>query len=357
MSLPKLALIGVGRIGSFHALHAAELAKSGACQLTAIAEPVEERARRVAAEVAQFTGSEVRIFPGVDDLVASGASDAAFIATPTHSHRRDATTLVEAGYRVLLEKPLTGTLDDDRAMAAMLDAKHPHAIMLAFQRRFDEPLRHAKRLLEQGAIGRVFKIVSILEDSRPKPNGYDSGGILPDMSVHNVDEVLWLSGKRPTAALSIGSCVYGHSLSTPPEDFDDASLQIWFPDMIAQIQVSRNHVTGYRNEIWMFGEQGRIHVGRFQLPTRRVTVEAWDREKLIDQAAYDMPDYSTRGRAVPEFVDRFGPAYKAELAAFLDCCAKGVPFPVTHADGIRAMEVIAAGGKRVTTEADATRIS
>ena len=58
----------------------------------------------------------------------------------------------------MLEKPLTGTLEADRAFAAKLDRDHPDALMLASQRRFDEPLQYAKELLESGAIGRVFKI-------------------------------------------------------------------------------------------------------------------------------------------------------------------------------------------------------
>jgi myo-inositol 2-dehydrogenase/D-chiro-inositol 1-dehydrogenase len=348
----KLAIVGVGRIGAFHALHAAELAaETGACELTALVDTAPERAQRTAAELAAITRAEIAVFSSVEDLAASGRCAAAFIATPTASHRHDASVLVESSYRVLLEKPLTGSAAEDRVFAAHLDARYPEAIMLAFQRRFDEPLRHAKKLLDHGAIGRVFKIVSILEDSRPKPNGYVSGGILPDMSVHNVDEVLWLSGSVPAAAFSIGSCVYGHSLTDPREDFDDASLHLWFPSLIAQIQVSRNHVSGYRNETWIFGEQGRIHVGRFQLPTRHVTVEAWSRDASIDQANYVMRDY---GRTVPEFLDRFGPAYKAELATFVDCCRNGRPFPVTHADGLRAMEVISAGARTVLTQESAT---
>src|SRR5206468_7967087 len=108
-----------------------------------------------------------------------------------------ATTLIRSGCRVMLEKPLTGSLETDRAFAGELDRDYPHAVMLGFQRRFDEPMRYAKELLATSAIGRVFKIVSALEDSDPAPNGFKSGGILPDMAVHNVDEILWLTWRMP----------------------------------------------------------------------------------------------------------------------------------------------------------------
>ena len=42
-------------------------------------------------------------------------------------------------------------------------------------------------------------------------------------------------------------------------------------------------------------------------------------------------------------MDRFGAAYKAEVSEFVVQCVAGKEFSVTHRDGVRAMEVIAAG--------------
>jgi predicted dehydrogenase len=67
-----------------------------------------------------------------------------------------------------------------------------------------------------------------------------------------------------------------------------------------------------------------------------------------------MRDY---GKPLPEFIDRFGPAYKAEVAAFLDCCAEDKPFPTTHRDGLRAQEVISAAMSAVITPESAARVN
>jgi myo-inositol 2-dehydrogenase / D-chiro-inositol 1-dehydrogenase len=337
----RIAVAGVGRMGAIHALHVHELARdTGCCQLAAIAEPDADRARNFL----NGEGLNIPVFRDVDELAKSQICDAAVIVTPTVDHRAHATTLISAGYRVLLEKPLTGALEDDRAFAAELDSSHPNALMLAFQRRFDEPLEYARALMEKGAIGRVFKIYSALEDSSPAPNGYNSGGILPDMSVHNVDEILWLTGRMPTRALSIGSRIYSHALTTCQEDFDDALLCMWFGgDLLGQVQVTRNHVSGYRVETIMFGDQGQIHVGRFDQRLNSVMVEAYGRRGRSGPIAvktFTMRDYKM---ALPEFADRFGPAYKAELAAFVQCCRENAPFPTTHRDGVRARAVIEAG--------------
>ncbi len=341
----KVGVAGIGRMGAIHARHVLELAReTGACQLAALADAEEERARRFAAE----TGCRVPIFSSVDELADSGVCDAAVVVTPTSCHREHAARLAASGRRVLIEKPLTGSLEADREFSAELDRNHPHAVMLAFQRRFDAPLQYAKELLTGGAIGRVFKIYSSLEDSNPAPDGYQSGGILPDMSVHNVDEILWLTGQMPRAALAIGSRLYSHRLTTCREDFDDALLYLWFSgELTAQVQVSRNHVSGYRVETVIFGEEGQIHVGRFEQKPLEVLVEAYGRRGAsapLARRVFAMRDY---GRPLPEFVDRFGPAYKNELAVFVDCCRGGAPFPTSHRDGLRAQQVIAAGMRAV----------
>jgi predicted dehydrogenase len=242
---------------------------------------------------------------------------------------------------------MTESLNSDRKLAARLNRDSPQAVMLAFQRRFDGPLQYAKKLLDEGAIGRPFKIVSILEDSNPLPDGYVSPGLLKDMSIHNVDEVLWLSGLSPVAAACIGSRIYSHRLTTADEDFDDGFLYLWFDgEVCGQIQVSRNHVSGYRVETWIFGEKGNIHIGHFEQKRLEVVVEAYGREKAIAREVFQLKPY---GPSVPEFVDRFGAAYKEEIAYFVRRCRKNEPFSVNHEDGLRAMEVIEAASRAPIT--------
>jgi len=349
----KLAIAGLGRMGYVHALNLFELHQKGDCEIAALVEIDPSRAQRFL----QTTGLKAAVLESVNDLAKSGLCRAAWISTPTEKHQEHAQILIEAGFRVFLEKPLTGTIEGDEAFATSLDRDHPDALMLGFQRRFDEPLKFAKDLLDSGAIGPAFKIYSALEDSGPPPDGYHSGGILPDMSVHNVDEILWLTGRMPTAAVAIGSRLYGHTVSTCVEDFDDALMTMWFgKGMLAQVQVSRNHVSGYRVETIIFGAEGQIHIGSFDQQPVDIRVEAYGRrgktEPIADRT-FSMGKPATSG---PEFMDRFGPAYQGEAAAFVQCCREGNPFPVTHADGLRAQKVITAAMRNIITVDDAGRL-
>jgi predicted dehydrogenase len=327
-------------MGMIHALHIHELAQeSDLCRLTCVSTTDQQAADTFLS----LSGTSTPVFSDIQLLANSGLCDVTVIATNTPLHREHSLLMIQAGQRVFLEKPLTGSLQGDREFAELLEREHPQSLMLGFQRRFDAPTLFAKQLIDQGAIGRVFKIYSSLEDSGPAPNGFASPGILPDMAVHNVDEVVWLSGRKPRLAMALGSRIYSHRLTTCQEDFDDALMLLDFGDeLIAQIQVTRNHVAGYRGETVIYGERGLIRIGCFNQKLLEVTVEAYGTREAKEPLAFKEFEMRRYDQPLPEFIDRYGAAYKDELRTFLECCRTGKPFPITHRDGLRAQEIVAA---------------
>ena len=61
-------------------------------------------------------------------------------------------------------------------------------------------------------------------------------------------------------------------------------------------------------------------------------------------------------KPLPEFIDRFGEAYKAEVNAFIDCCLSGAPFPTSHRDGLRSQLVISSAMSAVVSSDQAARV-
>lgn len=341
-------------MGWVHAQHLAELGReTGACRLCAVVDSDAAKLARFATELG-YTGP---VFTSLDAYIAANLCRATMVVAPTELHQAHTMALVKAGHRVLLEKPLTGTLEGDIACCAELDRDFPNAVMLAFQRRFDAALSYGRDLMRQGAIGRVFKIYSALEDSGPPPDGYQSPGILPDMSVHNVDEIMWLTGRQPDRALALGAVLHNKHIASCKEDFDDAMMYLWFgEEMLGQVQVTRNHVSGYRVETAIYGDQGQIQIGRFYQNPAEIVVEAYGRRGRSEPLARKTFPGGKASPGAPEFVERFGPAYKAEAAAFIDCCLSNATFPSTHRDGLRAQEVIAAAMRSVSTRASAAPV-
>ena len=345
----KIAIVGVGRMGVFHARHVLEVSRrTGMCELVAVVDEYGETADRVAVQLTAEAGEgeAIQAFHSVEDLLASGASEATVVASRTADHERHGRQLVDAGQRILLEKPLTHSVSSAVDFARDLNnsERHQQAVMIGFMRRSDAALVRAKQLLDAGAIGRLFKVVSILEDPVGQPTGYSSSGILSDMGVHNADEVLWLTGQRPTAVDALGARLHNQHVSDVEEDFDDGFMQLHFggaEDLIARIIVSRNHVAGYRNETLLYGDEGMIHVGRFCVETADVHFDAIAKGgRAIESQVFTGRRHSEK---VPMFIERFADAFVAEVEHFVDQCRKGEPFCVDHNDGLRALQVIEAG--------------
>ena len=82
-------------------------------------------------------------------------------------------------------------------------------------------------------------------------------------------------------------------------------------------------------------------------------LEAYGRDAVIEKKSFPLRAYD---RPLPEFVDRFGPAYKVEVKEFVRCCLSGDPFPVDQNDGLRAMEVIDAATRGQITRDMGTEI-
>jgi hypothetical protein len=88
-----------------------------------------------------------------------------------------------------------------------------------------------------------------------------------------------------------------------------------------------------------------------------VIVEAFgprDHAELIVSRSFLTRDYN---EALPEFIDRFGAAYKEELRVFINSCLARQRFPVTHLDALRAQEIIAAAMTRVLSTKDMAPIA
>ena len=83
----RVAVIGVGRIGFFHARHVQEVgAETGACRLVAVADRHGDTAQRAAARLSDGGREQVAAFDSPEALAEAGVADAAVIASRTRDH-------------------------------------------------------------------------------------------------------------------------------------------------------------------------------------------------------------------------------------------------------------------------------
>src|SRR5215210_4491638 len=100
----RTAVIGVGSLGRQHARIHAALAAEGISEFVAVCDLNEETARAI--------GSEREVDWTVNWRELIGRVDAASVAVPTEAHCEIACGLLESGIHVLVEKPISRTLEE-----------------------------------------------------------------------------------------------------------------------------------------------------------------------------------------------------------------------------------------------------
>lgn len=193
----RVGLVGYGLAGSV--FHAPLIAASEDLALAAVTTGNPERAAE-----ARAAHPGVRVVATPEELWEDGAADALdliVVASPNKTHVEIATTALEAGLPVVVDKPLAGTAVEARALAAL--AEERGLLLSVFQnRRWDNDFLTLRRLVDEGALGEVQRFESRFERWRPLPKGgwresgapAEIGGLLYDLGSHVVDQALVLFG-------------------------------------------------------------------------------------------------------------------------------------------------------------------
>jgi len=208
------AVVGVGHMGQYHILALAEIWN---VELVGVVDTDFAKAQRVAAHYGSRAFGDPRELHGLVDFVT--------VAVPTDRHFEVARDLLEAGIHVLLEKPMTSTLEEAKEL-----------FRVARQRQRVLHVGHVERF--NGAVQELRKIVErpILIESRrlgPFLPRVQNDSVVMDLMIHDIDIVLGLVDGEPRKITAVGSSV--HSRLT-----DVANVQIVFDTgTVASITASR----------------------------------------------------------------------------------------------------------------------
>ena len=308
----KLGLIGLGRIGAFHA---ATLAGLDAVDELVVTDPLPGVADILAARHGFVA------VPSADELVRSGV-DGVVIASSTPTHLELLKTAVAAGLPVFCEKPVA---QDPYAAAGLVDlvASAGVPVQIGFPRRFDPAFVAAKEQLDSGSLGWLSTVRSTTMDPAPPPAAYlaGSGGIFRDCAIHDLDAVRWVTGREVVEVYAVGSN-RGEAFFADVDDVDTASALLTFDDgTLGVVSNTRYNVEGYDVRLELHGSLGSTMAGLDEgLPMRPT------------DPAVTFP----AGPAHSFFMDRFATAFRAELSVFTEVVAGVRPSPCTVADGLEA---------------------
>lgn len=188
--------LGVAGLGRGFMLTAPSIAAHPGIRLAAAAAP---RAESRAAFEAQFGG---RGYADIAEMCADPAVEAVYIATPHDMHAAHVSAAARAGKAVLVDKPLSVTLEDGLRMIAETDASGV-ALIVGPSHSFDGPVQQARALIASGQYGRVRMIHALnYTDFLYRPRRAEElvtdagGGVIFSQAVHQVDIVRLLAGQQ-----------------------------------------------------------------------------------------------------------------------------------------------------------------
>jgi len=214
MDTLKIGVIGLGHLGS---LHAKMLAQADGAVLTAVFDTDSEKATAVAESY------DTRVAADYNDLLDS--VDALSIATPTSTHFDIASEAIRRGKPVFLEKPITETVEQARALNALAE-KHGVVIQVGHIERFNPAIV----ALDGYDISPMF--VESHRLAQFNPRGTDVAVVL-DLMIHDIDIILSLVNSEVESIDASGIAVVS-------ETADIANARLKFANgCVANITASR----------------------------------------------------------------------------------------------------------------------
>lgn len=152
MKTVRIGIIGLGWIGTEHARNV--LAHPDA-RLVALCDSDPAKAEAFKAR----HGGEARVYTDERALLADDTVDAVVIASPNAQHAAMCVRAAEAGKHIYCEKPMAITPADCRRIRDAV-TKAGVRYLIGYHRRLNPLYQHAKRLLDEGRLGRPFLIES-----------------------------------------------------------------------------------------------------------------------------------------------------------------------------------------------------
>ena len=213
-------VLGAGSRGSIYASYAKEHPEE--LQIIAIAEPRADR-RNILADDLNLPDS-ARFASWQELLACTRMADCAFVCTLDDDHTEPAIKAMELGYHLLLEKPMSNTEEECRAILAAAK-KTKRTLVVCHVLRYTPFYMTLKNLLDRGEVGEVVTInqienVGYWHQAHSFVRGNwrtvrETSPMILQKSCHDMDIILWLMGKDCRRVQSFGSLRHFNAENAP----------------------------------------------------------------------------------------------------------------------------------------------
>jgi predicted dehydrogenase len=245
----RVGLLGFGAIGAEHARAAEGLP---GLELAMVCDRNQQRLEALA-----DIGSNAHTVTDATELLDSDI-DVVVISTPPDSHAAWATRALAAGKHVILEKPMSLTIDE--ADSVLRAAEENHRRVVTYQnRRFDSDFMAVQREIADGRVGDVFHLETFIGGYGHPCNYWHSdldvsGGAIYDWGSHAIDQILLLH-PQPIAHVT---CIEHKRRWLDVTNADHSSVLIRFADGAEASFVHSDLAAALKPRWYVLGTEGAL---------------------------------------------------------------------------------------------------
>jgi myo-inositol 2-dehydrogenase / D-chiro-inositol 1-dehydrogenase len=316
----RIAVLGVGLMGSYHATTLSERVKGA--RVTVINDFFRPKAEEVAAQVG------ARVVDDPIDAINADDVDAVLLATPGAAHEEQVKACLARGIPVLCEKPLTTDIQSSYEIVKQEAALGRQLIQVGFMRRFDTEYAGLRSMIADGDLGAPL-LVHCTHRNPAVGDHFNSEFMIRDSVVHEVDVVRFLLDEEITAV----TVHKGRPTSAAPAGTSDPMIVLFETESgaLATDEIFVRSGIAYEVRTEVVGEKGSAVIGLDQTGLVKTTDARWG------------------GPMTPGFVERFGAAYHTELQRWVNAARNGTIDGPGAWDGYAAVAVCEAGVQAVRT--------
>jgi UDP-N-acetyl-2-amino-2-deoxyglucuronate dehydrogenase len=268
------------------------------------------------------------------ELLSRTDVDIVCVTTSSGSHAQIGLDVLNAGKHLVLEKPIAMNSQD--ATMLVRTAKERGVILSVIsQRRFEAQNQAIKRVLDEGALGKLllaevslpyYRTQAYYDSAEWRGTIAEDGGVLMNQGIHSLDLLLWFAGKVQS--------VFGQTATqTHQMEAEDLGLAIlqFSNGAFGTILASTSIQPGFAATINLYGEKGTIKLEGSSIV--HWTVPGWNEPNWTQADTYG--GVSDPRSIVSDF-------HQSQFLDVMTSIETGMEPLITGEDGLRAVQLVEA---------------
>lgn len=332
--------IGVIGAGSISELHMGSYAKNANAAMHAVCDLNKQRAKQLADKYGFAS-----VYTSIDDMLADDKLQAVSICTWNNTHAELAVKALEAGKHVLVEKPLSTSVEEALRVQEAV-RRTGKTLQVGYVRRYGSNTQMIKQFIDNGDLGDIYYAKASCLRRLGNPGGWfadksrSGGGPLIDLGVHMIDICWYLMGRPKVKSVS------GNTYNKLGNRANIKNLNFY---KAADYDASRNTVEDLANAIIRFENGASLMVDvSFTLHAKQneISAKLYGTKggcELEPELAIVTEKYDTILNVTPQ-VDSLAlnvtEAFQNEINHFVDCCLTGKTPISPVEDGVEMMRML-----------------